>query len=302
MHQPCPPVPQLKLPVGVCLWVRYTKIMMRIGKSLALAASTLAFCYGARALNADTPGGPYHSIVERNVFDVHPAPLTPPTPVAPPGPPPPSIRLQGITDILGRRQVLFKVQLPPKPGTPAKDESFILTVGERQGEIEVLAIDPKAGTVRMRNYGVETNLSLEMNSDKLVNVAPVAAPTPPPGAPMTAPGTLAPPPPGLPNQPPGLPAGKFPRTLRLPGSTGAQNNPGQSSAVNYGGYGNYGGNPNQQHVEMTPDQQIINMAAQKLQARQSNDPKVRAIDAIMPMPAEIQKEFDPPPTPGEQAQ
>lgn len=270
--------------------------MMRNGKTLALALSALALGNGARALTSDSPGGPYHGIVERNVFDVHAAlPPPPPDPNAS-LPPPPNIRLQGITDILGRKQVLFKVQLPAKAGVPAKEESFILTVGERQGEIEVLAINPKAGTVTMKNYGVVTNLSLELNSDKLVNVAPVAAPAPPPGAipVMTAPGAIAPPP-----TLPALPAGRFPRTLRLPGgsagSSGVQADPGQPGGANYGNYG--GGNPNQPQTELSHDQQIINMAAQKMQARQSKDPKIRAMDAIIPMPPDIQKEFDAPPQP-----
>ncbi len=205
--------------------------MMRNGKTLALALSALALGNGAQALTSDSPGGPYHGIVERNVFDIHAAPPPPPPDANAGLPPPPNIRLQGITDILGRKQVLFKVQLPARPPAPAKEESFILTIGERQGDIEVLEINPKAGTVKMKNYGVVTNLSLEFNSDKLVNVAPAAAPIPPPmAAPMTAPGAIAPPP-----TLPGLPAGKFPRTLRLPGNP--QPNAG---TPNYGGQ-NYGG-------------------------------------------------------------
>ena len=212
--------------------------MMRTGKTLALALSVLTFTNGAWALTSDSSGNPYHGIVERNIFDIHAA-LPPPPPDPNIGrPPPPTIKLQGITDILGRKQVLFKVQLPPKGGAPAKEESFILTVGERQGEIEVLEINPKAGTVKMNNYGVVTNLSLELNSDKLVNVAPVAAPAAAPNpAQMTAPGAIAPPP-TLPT----LPPGRFPRTLRLPGSSGNQTtlgNPGNSdSSINSGGTAN----------------------------------------------------------------
>ena len=261
--------------------------MMRTGKTLALALSALTFSKGALALTSDPSGNPYHGIVERNIFDIHAA-LPPPPPDPNIGrPPPPTIKLQGITDILGRKQVLFKVQLPPKGGAPAKEESFILTVGERQGEIEVLEINPKAGTVKMNNYGVVTNLSLELNSDKLVNVAPVAAPAAAPNpAQMTAPGAIAPPP-TLPT----LPPGRFPRTLRLPGSNNAQTQADPGVPGNYGG--SYGGaNQNQQQGDLTHEQQIINLAAQKLQAQRSQDPKVRAMGPIIPLPADIQKEFD----------
>ena len=277
---------QPKLPGGVYPLIRYNKIMMRTGKTLALALSSLTFSSGVLALTSDSPSGPYHGIVERNIFDIHAAP--PPPKVDPEAnrPPPPNVRLQGIVDILGRKQVLFKVQLPPKPPAPAKEESFILTVGERQGEIEVLNINPKAGTVQMKVYGVVTNLSLELNSDKLINVAPVVAPTPPNPAQMMAPGTIAPPP-----TLPGLPAGKFPRTLRLPGSNGAQNQSDPGSPGSYGG--SYGGaNQNQQQADLGHEQQIINMAAQKLQAQKSKDPKVRAMGPIIPLPPDIQKEFD----------
>ncbi len=263
--------------------------MMRNGKTLALALSALALGNGVQALTSDSPGGPYHGIVERNIFDIHAAaPPPPPDPNAS-LPPPPNIRLQGITDILGRKQVLFKVQLPAKPPNPAKEESFILTIGERQGEIEVLEINPKAGTVKMKNYGVVTNLSLELNSDKLVSVAPpMAAPAPPPNVPqMTAPGTIAPPPtlPGLP--------GKFPRTLRLPGANNTQASPSQPGGANYGSYGGGGGgtgfgsasaNPNVPHDQsvpqpyMSPEARALIIEAQRLKYQNEGN----SMSTIMP--------------------
>lgn len=272
--------PQPKLPVGVYHLIRYNKFMIRCGKTLALALGAVAFANGTLALTSDSPGGAYHGIVERNVFDVHAAQPAPPRDSMLDLPPPPTIKLQGITDILGRKQVLFKVQLPVKPPAQPKEESFILTVGERQGEIEVIEINPKAGTVKMKIYGVITNLSLEMNSDKLVNTAPVAPAAAAPGAnPMLAPGTIAP--------PPTLPPGRFPRTLRLPGSANnGQADPSQP------GVGNFGGTANGNQAELSHEQQIINMAVQKKIARDSKDPRIRAMDAIIPMPPDLQKEFD----------
>lgn len=264
------------------------KTMKRSGKTFVLALSAVLFGQAAGAVSADS--SPYRGIVERNIFNVHAAP--PVAAVDPQSllPPPPNVKLQGITDILGRKQVLFKVQLPAKPGAAGKEESYILTVGERQGEIEILDINPKAGTVRMRNYGVETNLSLELNSDKLVNTAPVA---PPPGQPnpgtMAAPGTLAPPP-----AMPGLPPGKFPRTLRLPGTN--PGNPGgtpdSSSLNNYGG-ANYANNAQaQQQADTDHLTQVANLAVQKRLAEQSKDRRVQAMAPIIPMPAELQGEMD----------
>ena len=43
----------------------------------------------------------------------------------------------------------------------------------------------------------------------------------------------------------------------------------------------------EQHLE-----QVANMAIQKQMARQSQDPRVRAMDPIIPMPAELQQEFN----------
>jgi len=256
--------------------------MMHKGKTLALALGALTVSSGALALVSDSSSSPYRGIVERNVFNIHDAPPPPKVDPASLLPPPPNIRLQGITDILGRKQVLFKVQLPPKAGAPAKEESFILTVGERQGEIEVLAIDPKAGTVVVRNYGVVTNLSLELNSDKLMTAPPTAPGVPPPPASMAAPGAMAPPP-SLPT----LPPGKFPRTLRLPGSNGAQNQANPNA-----GYGYNSGVTYQQPVEQANqgslEQGVVIQEAQRMKYQQEGSPMAN----IMPPPPRfLQKEL-----------
>jgi hypothetical protein len=223
-------MPQPKLPAGVYRVIRYIKTMNRGGKTLAYVLSALALGNGAKALVSDSSGGPYHGIVARNVFDIHPPVPHDPALDKPPTPPPPNIRLQGITDILHRKQVIFKVQLPPKPPAPAKEESYILTEGQREGEIEVLEIDVKAGTVKMNDYGIITNLSIELNGEKLVSGPPAGAPPPVPGAQPPAPAAFV---------PPSLPAGRMPpRTLRLPGSAGTQSNMGETGNRSYtGGYG-----------------------------------------------------------------
>jgi hypothetical protein len=134
------------------------------------------------ALTAAAPDNPYaDTIVGRNVFSLK-------SPPPPPNPedlikkdPPPKILLQGLTTILGRRQVLFKVQIPAKPGQPAKEESYVLTEGERQGEIEVLEINEKTepAVVKFNNHGTIEPLNMKEHVAKATAIAP-----PPPGLPQ----------------------------------------------------------------------------------------------------------------------
>jgi hypothetical protein len=87
------------------------------------------------------------------VFDLKPPPPpTPPTTVT--NTPPPNVRLTGITSILGNKRALFMVKQADSPGKQAKqEESYILTEGQRQGVLEVLEINEKAGTVKINNDG-----------------------------------------------------------------------------------------------------------------------------------------------------
>ncbi|MBE0544085.1 MAG: hypothetical protein IH623_22310 [Verrucomicrobia bacterium] len=145
------------------------------------------------AVTPSDQGNPYDAIVGRNVFSLKPPP-------PPPNPedlikkdPPPKIRLQGLTTILGRRQVLFKSQTPAKPGQPAKDESYVLSEGERQGEVEVLAIDEIAGTVKFKNHGIDELLNMKDDADKpVLGAAPPAAPAAPGAVPRPMPGVPRP--------------------------------------------------------------------------------------------------------------
>jgi len=140
----------------------------------------------ATATETDPQGNPYQAIVGRNVFSLKP----PPPPQPPEDPlkknPPPTIKLQGLQTILGRRQVLFK--LPAKPPGQPKEESFVMNEGERQGEIEVVQIDMQTEAVKFRNHGQEQLLNMKDDADKPLIAAP------PPGLPPGAPGAL----PGVP--------------------------------------------------------------------------------------------------------
>ena len=112
----------------------------------------------SHAVTETAKENPYaKAIMGRNVFSLNAG--RPPT-LDPPRPPPPHITLQGVTGraILGRRQVLFKVQ---KSGAPAREMSCVLSEGERWGEIEVLVIDEIAGTAKFNNHGTVQTLNLK---------------------------------------------------------------------------------------------------------------------------------------------
>ncbi len=180
--------------------------------------TSLGFCAALRA-DAVTTGSPesqetpYQGIVERNVFSLRPPPA-PPDPEAT-KPPPPKITLTGIITI-GRKQALMKTPpLPVKPGEQSKGEqSYILTEGARQGDIEVLEIDEKAGSVKVNNSGTVVTLTFEKDGPKL---PASSGPVPPPGVPL--PTGVIPPPMAAPQQGGSVPSFPMPsRTLRAPTS------------------------------------------------------------------------------------
>jgi hypothetical protein len=156
--------------------------------------------------------------VERNVFGLK-APPPPPDPEAN-KPPLPKITLNGIVTLGGAKRVLLKVPPGPlKPGeAPKTDQGLVLRVGERQGDIEVLEIDEKAGSVKVNYGGNVTDLTFEKDGVKIApGPAPGALPMPGMPSPMKAvmavPGAMG----GA-----GMAATPFPtRSVRLPGAGGS---------------------------------------------------------------------------------
>ena len=144
----------------------------------------LMLSLNARFLAADTSGHPYTSIVARNVFGLGPLVTQGPSP---PPAPLPRISLVGITTILQDKRALLKVQFPAQPPEPAKEVSCILTLGQREGPIEVLAIDETTGSVRVHNSGTETLLTFAREGegprqqDTPLPSVPPPPPRPPPG-------------------------------------------------------------------------------------------------------------------------
>lgn len=147
---------------------------------------------GAKANVPHAQGYPYQGIVERNIFGLKP----PPPPVRPEDvkPPVPKVWLTGITTILGNKRALLKVQIPAKPPQQAKEESYILTEGQSEADIEVLAIDEVAGTVKVDNHGTIQTLDFVNNGIKPAGGSPVPTFSATPVFQQTTPGMGHPPP------------------------------------------------------------------------------------------------------------
>jgi hypothetical protein len=191
------------------------------GSTKVLVLSSLVMAAGTPELFAEVTGHPYQGIVDRNVFNLKPPPR--PEDSLPPPEPPPKITLTGFTTILGDKRVLFKVLVPAKPPQPQKEESYILTEGQRDGDIEVLEIEEKDGVAKFNNHGTIQTLDLANNGAK-----PSGAPPPGTGPPGSPPASQTGRNPGGPE--PGAKTRSIPaRTLRIPqppGATGGRAFPG----------------------------------------------------------------------------
>ena len=207
---------------------------------------------------------PYEPIVVRNVFDLNPPqpvlPTTPDTPV--------KITPDGIMTIFGSKQVLFYADIPPQPPAPATQKSYILSEGQRQDDIEVTRIDDKKGIITFNNHGVTQEIPL-------TKAAPITTPTPvvmntaynPSGAPANIygrgqggnAGNL------------GSPFGQnrnFGSTARNFGNANAAPN---SGSTGFGTPGFGAANTSSQQ-QLTPEQQMLMIAAQHAEAQQRGDP------------------------------
>ena len=211
---------------------------------------------------------PYAPIAARNIFG-----LNPPQAIASTAPAPPSkITLNGIMTIFGTAQALFYVDVPPRPPTPAKQKSYILSEGQRQDDIEVTHIDDKKNVVTFNNHGVVQEIPL-------VKAAPITTPTPVvmnPGGPAMNAGFAARGGPGGPGGPGGVMPPRFgnnPGQIRNPGMNSrnvGQNNFGNAGAGAYPGAGVP--TAGQGQSRLSPEEQTVLIAAEKAQAKQNNDP------------------------------
>ena len=175
---------KLFLPAGVSLGSSYIRIM-NWPRHFILGLIAASGLYGSSLLAAAAPlANPYTPIVTRNVFGLVPIPTNPP-PVDPATlVPPPKITPNGIMTLFGKLQVLFKVAGVAKPGQPPKEESYMMSEGDRQNEIEVQKIDEPSATITFINHGVVQELGLVAGGISVG--APGAGGVPPPGMPTPA--------------------------------------------------------------------------------------------------------------------
>jgi hypothetical protein len=149
----------------------------------------LACVLGAARLCAELPAvadgaNPYQAIADRNVFGLHPPTKQDTTPEVV-KPPPPNITLSGIWTFGGKKEAVLRAMVPSKPGEQPKLQSFIMSEGQREGEIEVIQIDEKNLKVMVNNFGNTMTLDFDKNGVRMAgggvgaqaNPSPYGAPT-----------------------------------------------------------------------------------------------------------------------------
>jgi hypothetical protein len=216
--------------------------------------------------NADA-GNPYGSIAARNVFALNPIP--PPAP--PPDPnaiPPPKITLTGITTIFGPAEALYKVAAYNKDGKQIPEQSYILTEGEAQDEIEVTAIDTQKDIVTFNNHN-QTQVIPLANGVATGGDSGSSAPGGPPGFHRFGGGF---PRPGFGGGGPGnfrpQSGGGYNPNGNNPNPYGQQaNNSSYSSSYN----NTYNNNASSQ-ADLSPDDKMALIAAQHAQLEQEGNP------------------------------
>ncbi len=216
----------------------------------------LSLAVTAKADNMSVTANPYTPIIVRNIFSLVPMPTNPPPDVKPLDPPS-KITPNGIMSLFGQLQVLFKVAQPAKPGKPAQDQSYVMSEGERQDDIEVTKIDEQAGMITFNNHGVIQELPLTAAP----NLSTPAAPAPqfggggrgfiPPAGPLGFRG-------GLPRE------GQNP-TAGNPSTGNNFSNPSSSAAsLGYGAANNNGYNNSQSSESLSPEAQAILMEKSRI--------------------------------------
>ena len=162
-----------------------------------LCATSLAGVLSCALVHANVDTNPYGAIVDRNPFGLKPPPPPPPPPeqTAPPVPMA-AVTLTGLLSTFGEPRVLLEIIEEPGKGGGTPKRPPPMREGERHGQVEVLSIDVVKNSVRLRNSGVETNVSF-----------PIVKSTPVPGGPGVpgAPPTFTPPAMNIPQPNPNQP-------------------------------------------------------------------------------------------------
>jgi hypothetical protein len=147
--------------------MKYCGAVIRARQWLTLGSCGVLLVAAARA-EVDASNEPAKpAFLARNPFGLKPIPTNVVT-AAPTSPPPVKVdlKLAGITvDASGKRAWLVQLPTVARPGVPAVTNQTYFTIAEggRQGDVEVLAINPKENTVRIMNAGVEVTLDFINN-------------------------------------------------------------------------------------------------------------------------------------------
>ena len=213
---------------------------------------TLAFS-GSLAVLAAEIGNPYQAIVTRNMFGLVPIPTGPP-PNATPDVALPKITPNGIMTLFGKLQVLFKVS---KPGQAAgKEDSYVMSEGDRQDDIEVEKIDEPSATITFNNHGTIQELALVPGKATGGGAVPAL--------------------PGMPGHPPGLvPRIGLPSGGAAPGVAFGQRSSVHNGSVNPGAANPMAGglpgsgmssssNGSKTQAPLTPEEQVIMIEANRM--------------------------------------
>jgi len=139
-------------------------------------------CGGSQGVAGEQAPNEYAAIARRNVFGLR-------EPVIKQDDPPPQVQLPkvfltGITTVSNYRLAFLKTQSLAKPGGTAVELYFRLSPGQKQGEMEVVEIDEKAGRVKIIYGGTPMELTFDRDAPKSnppANLAgqPGAMPNPP---------------------------------------------------------------------------------------------------------------------------
>ena len=207
---------------------------------------------------------PYAPIVTRNVFALVPIPTNAPMVDLAPAMAPPKITPNGIMTLFGKLQVLFKVAGVAHPGQPPKDESYVMSEGDRQDDIEVQAIDEPGAIITFNNHGIIQKLALIAGAS---SAGASAAPGLPPPA-MPRPGVV----PGAGGSAAIGFGGRFGRSRTLPASNPAPSSPNADDASANSRIYNPGASSNPEEDQLSPEQRVILIEAQRQRYMQDGNP------------------------------
>ncbi len=134
---------------------------------LVLLLASLVFIPAVLRAGEDAKATEFSSIVPRNAFGLVPVAAAPAVQLPPVPEASPSILLTGVTQIEGKKMAYLTVT------TPGIKEVKYLSLGEteRDGAIEIMAIDLKSGEVQLKDRGRPKVVNFVKNGAAALNPA-----------------------------------------------------------------------------------------------------------------------------------